>query len=84
MTIDALPSFELTFEGYCQAVTVYALTTDPYVIRWLVVVNEMLASGELAWQPTRTTAERCKRLQAMRDAAFAISFFSKQVQIKRY
>lgn len=84
MNIDALPSFDLTFEGYCQAVTAYALTANPYIIQWIAVVNEMLASGELVWQPARTTAERRNRLYQIRNAALAIGVFSKQMQIKRH
>lgn len=78
MEINALPSFELTFEGYCQAVTTYALTANPYIISWLAVVNDMLASGELVWEPARTTQERLDRLMALRNVALAISLFSKQ------
>ena len=78
MEINALPSFELTFEGYCKAVTAYALTANPYIISWLAVVNDMLASGELVWEPAQTTQERLDRLMALRNVALAISLFSKQ------
>lgn len=78
MDIDALPKFELTFEGYCQAVATYALTDNLYVILWIAVVNDMLASGEHVWEPARTTQERLNRLQALRKMAFALRIFSKQ------
>lgn len=80
MDIDGLPSFEFTFEGYCQAITAYALTGNPYIMRWIAVVNNMLASGELVWEPARTTAERTNRLNQIRNAAIAIALFSKQRQ----
>ncbi len=78
MDIDAFPSFELTFEGYCQAISAYAVTGNPYIQRWIAVVHDMLASGELVWEPARTTAERRNRLFQIRNAAFAIGLFSKQ------
>lgn len=77
MDIDALPSFALTFEGYCQAITAYALTGNPYIISWIAMVNNMLASGELVWQPVRTTEERHERLQAIHNAALALGLLSK-------
>ena len=82
MKIDALPSFELTFEGYCKAVTEYALTRNPYIIRWIAVVNSMRASGELVWEPTQTMEQRQIRLEAMRNAAIAISLICNRTQQK--
>lgn len=80
MDSETLPSFELTFEGYCQAVSAYALTANPYIIRWIGVVNDMLASGELVWEPARTPEQRQNRLQEIRKAAIAISFLCNQMQ----
>lgn len=77
MDTDALPSFALTFEGYCQALTAYALTGNPYIISWIAVVNDMVASGELVWKPVRTTEERHERLQAIHNAALALGLLSK-------
>lgn len=77
MEIDPLPSFAITFEGYCQAVTAYALTGNPYIISWIAIVNNMLASGELVWQRARTTEERHERLQAIYNAALAVGLLSK-------
>lgn len=80
MNIESLPSFELTFEGYCQAITAYAQTNNPYIIRWLTVVNNMLASGELVWEPAKTIAERHNRLLMIRNVAFALGLWSQKMQ----
>lgn len=82
MEIDTLPSFELNFEGYCQAIAAYSLTANPYILGWISVVNQMLASGELVWEPARTTAEQQNRLYQIRNAALAICLFSKQRQLE--
>jgi hypothetical protein len=82
MEIDTLPSFELNFEGYCQAIAAYARTANPYILGWISVVNQMLASGELVWEPARTTAEQQNRLYQIRNAALAICLFSKQRQLE--
>jgi hypothetical protein len=78
MNIDALPSFDPTPEGYCHAVTAYALTGNPYIVPWIEIVNDMLASGELVWEPALSTEERHSRLQAIRNMALAIGLLSKQ------
>jgi hypothetical protein len=82
MEIDTLPSFALNFEGYCQAIAAYALTANPYILQWISVVNQMLASGELIWEPARTTAEKQNRLYQIRNASLAICLFSKQRQLE--
>jgi len=81
MEIYALPSFELTFEGYCQAVTAYVLTATPDIIGWIAVVNALLASGELVSEPARTPQQTCYRLLGMRNAAVAIGLFDLQCQL---
>ena len=80
MDLDILPSFDLTFEGYCQAVTAYAMTSHPYIIRWIETVNSMYASGELVWKPARTREERNRRLYYIRNAAIALNILSKQMR----
>ena len=77
MDIEALPLFDLSFEGYCRAVTEYALTANPDILTWISAIDRVLASGELVWKPAQTTQERQQRLQIIHNMLTATSFFCK-------
>ena len=77
MDIEALPLFDLSFEGYCRAVTEYALTANPDILTWITAIDRLRASGELVWQPPQAQQERQQRLESIHNMLSATSFFCK-------
>ena len=67
MDIEALPLFDLSFEGYCRAVTEYALTANPDILTWITAIDRLRASGELVWQPPQAQQERQQRLESIHN-----------------